>query len=108
MSLADAQHCAVVNLSALPESRLLYPRVSRHELAAPSVHQHLLMQQRHMLDAAGVASALQAEQDLGYMVASGRYWEHTDQFDKTKLSAIDHLWLQVMREPISAEPLTQL
>jgi 3-oxoadipate enol-lactonase len=61
-----------------------------------------------VLDAAGIASALQAEQNLGYMVSSGRYWEHTDEFDKTKLSAIDSLWLQVMREPISAEPLTQL
>ena len=108
MSLADAQHCAVVNLSALPISRLLYPRVSRYELAAPALRQDLLMQQRHMLDSAGIEKALKAEHDLGYMVPSGRYWEHTDEFDKSKLSAIDSLWLQVTREPISAEPLTQL
>ena len=108
MALSDAHHCAVVNLSALPESRLLFPRVSRQDLADLAVRQHLLTQQRDMLDAAGIASALQAEQNLGYMVSSGRYWEHADEFDKTKLSAIDSLWLQVMREPISAEPLTQL
>ena len=108
MSLADANHCRVVNLSELPESRLLFPRVSRHELAALTVSQHLLTRQRDMLDAAGVASALQAEQNLGYMVPSGRYWEHAAEFDKTKLSDIDNLWLQVMREPSVACPLTQL
>ena len=40
-----------------------------------------------------VAEALQAEADLGYMVASGRYWEVADQLDKDKLAAIDSLWL---------------
>ena len=50
-----------------------------------------------LLNAAGVARALQAEKDLGYMVASGRYWEHAAEFDKTKLSDIDSLWLQAMR-----------
>ena len=108
MAMADAQHCSVVNLSALPESRLLFPRVSQGELAQPTVHQHLLTRQRDMLDQAGVASALQAEQDLGYMVPSGRYWEHTAEFDATKLSDIDKLWLRVMREPMATEPLTQL
>lgn len=98
MSMADARHCRVVNLSELPESRLLFPRVSRHDLASPVIRQQLLMRQREMLDQAGIATALQAEQDLGYMVPSGRYWEHTAEFDKTKLSDIDNLWLQVKRE----------
>jgi hypothetical protein len=35
------------------------------------------------------------------MVPSGRYWEHTAEFDKTKLSDIDSLWLQAMREPLT-------
>ena len=103
MALANAQQCSVVNLSALPESRLLFPRVPLQDLADSAVRQYLLTQQRDMLDAAGVASALQAEQDLGYMVPSGRYWEHAAEFDKTKLSDIDSLWLQAMREPISNE-----
>jgi hypothetical protein len=97
MSFAHGHGCAVVNLSELPQSRLLFPRVSRAELLMPSVRQHLLTQQTEMLGKAGVARALQAEQDLGYMVSSGRYWEHAAEFDKTKLSDIDTLWLQAMR-----------
>jgi hypothetical protein len=95
MSLAHTQQCAVVNLSALPESRLLFPRVDRLDLAAPALQQ-LLSQQGELLNSVGAVSALQAEQDLGYMVASGRYWEHTAEFDKTKLSDIDSLWLQAI------------
>jgi hypothetical protein len=100
MSLAHTQQCAVVNLSALPESRLLFPRVDRLDLAAPALQRQLLRQQAGLLNPAGAVNALQAEQDLGYMVASGRYWEHTAEFDKTKLSDIDSLWLQA----ITAEP----
>jgi hypothetical protein len=86
----------VVNLSALPESRLLFPRVDRLDLAALELQQRLLQQQGRLLNPAAAVHALQAEQDLGYMVASGRYWEHTAEFDKTKLSDIDSLWLQAI------------
>jgi hypothetical protein len=96
MSLAHTQQCAVVNLSALPESRLLFPRVDRLDLVTPALQKQLLEQQGELLDAAAVLLALQAEQDLGYMVASGRYWEHAAEFDKTKLSDIDSLWLKAI------------
>jgi hypothetical protein len=97
MALAQTHRCAVVNLSELPESRLLFPRVSALELATPSVSRHLLQRQGDMLNASAVARALQAELDLGYMVPSGRYWEHAAEFDKAKLSDIDNLWLQAIR-----------
>jgi hypothetical protein len=61
------------------------------------MRQQLLQAQSALIDPAAVARALQAEQDLGYMVPSGRYWEHTAEFDKTKLSDIDSLWLQVIK-----------
>jgi hypothetical protein len=96
MSLAHTQRCAVVNLSALPESRLLFPRVDRLDLVTSELQQQLLRQQGELLNPAAAVHALQAEQDLGYMVASGRYWEHTSEFDKTKLSDIDSLWLQAI------------
>lgn len=96
MSLAHTQQCAVVNLSALPESRLMFPRVDQLELMAPELQRQLLQRQREMLNPAEAVRALQAEQDLGYMVASGRYWEHTAEFDKTKLSDIDSLWLKAI------------
>jgi hypothetical protein len=94
MALAHTQQCAVVNLSELFESRLLFPRVSRLDLVTPELPKQLLRQQAELLNPAAPVRALQAEQDLGYMVASGRYWEHVAEFDKTKLSAIDSLWLQ--------------
>ncbi len=97
MALAQAHRCVVVNLSGLSESRLLFPRVSGIALGTPFVCQNRLQRQGELLNAAGVARALQAEKDLGYMVASGRYWEHAAEFDKTKLSDIDSLWLQAMR-----------
>jgi hypothetical protein len=96
MSLAHTQQCAVVNLSVLPESRLLFPRVARLDLAKAEWPQQLLRQQGQLLNAAAAERALQAEQALGYMVASGRYWEHAAEFDKTKLSDIDSLWLQAI------------
>ena len=97
MALAQANNAAVVNLSALPESRLLFPRVEGLDLTTPAVHQQRMQEQSELIDATAVARALQAEQDLGYMVASGRYWEHTAEFDKTKLSDIDDLWLKALR-----------
>ena len=97
MSLAHTQQCAVVNLSALPESRLLFPRVGRLDLAAPALQQQLMRQQGELLNPAAAVHALQAEQALGYMVPSGRYWEHVSEFDKAKLSDIDSLWLQAIR-----------
>jgi hypothetical protein len=97
MALAQAHDCSVMNLSALPESRLLFPRVERLDLTTPAVHQQLMQERSELIDATAVARALQAEQDLGYMVASGRYWEHTAEFDKTKLSDIDDLWLKALR-----------
>jgi hypothetical protein len=50
-----------------------------------------------LFDTTVVTRVLQAEQELGYMVPSGRYWEREAEFDKTKLSEIDHLWLQAMQ-----------
>jgi hypothetical protein len=43
-----------------------------------------------------VSKALQTEQELGYMVPSGRYWEELASFDKSKLSEIDAIWLEAV------------
>ena len=97
LSFAHSQHCAVVNLSQLPESRLLFPRVSMAEFATQSLCQDMLNRQNQLFDTAVVSRVLKAEQDLGYMVPSGRYWEREAEFDKTKLSDIDHMWLQTLQ-----------
>jgi hypothetical protein len=57
----------------------------------------MLNRQSQLFDTRVVTRVLQAEQDLGYMVPSGRYWEREAEFDKTKLSDIDSLWLQAMQ-----------
>ena len=97
LSFAHSQNCAVVNLSQLPESRLLFPRVSIAEFASQPLCQDMLNRQSQLFDTAVVSRVLQAEQALGYMVPSGRYWEHEAEFDKTKLSDIDRLWLQTLQ-----------
>ncbi len=97
LSFAHSQNCAVVNLSQLPESRLLFPRVSMNEFATQPLCQDMLNRQSELFDTTVVTRVLQAEQELGYMVPSGRYWEREAEFDKTKLSEIDHLWLQAMQ-----------
>lgn len=93
MALAQSQQCAVVNLSELSESRLLFPRVPFERFALTSDQPDFLAAQAGSLKTKAVAEALQAEADLGYMVASGRYWEVANQLDKDKLAAIDSLWL---------------
>jgi hypothetical protein len=96
MALAQSQQCAVVNLSELDESKLLFPRVSWETFASKSDLPDFLSATAMTLDPQAVRDALQAEEDLGYMVPSGRYWEVADNFDKDKLRAIDSLWLNTL------------
>jgi hypothetical protein len=96
MALAQSQQCAVVNLSELQESKLLFPRVSWDNFASKSGLPDILETHAMPLDPLAVREALQAEEDLGYMVPSGRYWEVAEKFDKEKLRAIDSLWLDTL------------
>lgn len=82
LALAAKQGCALVNLSCGP-SRLVFPR---------SDLQGLRHAQPLTFNPTQVAAALQAEADLGYMVASGRYWEEAERFDTIALDRIDVLW----------------
>ncbi len=97
MAMANAMNCAVVNLSELPESRLLFPRVSRHELVGADICEGLLAQQNLRLNSVKVAKALATEKALAYMSTSGKYWEQLENFDAAKLSHIDDLWLASMQ-----------
>jgi len=100
MALARQQGCAVVNLSAKPTSRLLFPRVGLQDLEAITRGSAALNDVA--LDSQAVARALDAEAQLGYMVPSGRYWEEAHTFDKNKLQAIDNLWLAATASLVSA------
>ncbi len=97
MAMANALNCAVINLSELPESRMVFPRVSRHDLWGVDVCQALLAQQNSAFHSFKVAEALATEKALAYMATSGKYWEHLEMYDAAKLSHIDDLWLASMK-----------
>lgn len=82
--LAARQGCAVVNLSADP-SRLLFPRGRIDALAR---------MRPLAVDEGAVRTALQAEQDLGARVPSGRYWAEGGEIAPAGLARVDALWLQ--------------
>jgi hypothetical protein len=95
--MANSLNCAVVNLSKLPQSRLVFPRAELEEMSKPEVCKVLLDRQKNKLNMCRIESALSAEKDLGYMVPSGRYWEHLEGLDESKLRQIDDLWLQTLQ-----------
>jgi hypothetical protein len=94
MALAQMYNCTVVNLSELSESRLLFPRISIIQLLKQINQKNLLRSHDLKLDSKSVKRALDLEGELAYMVPSGRYWESLKEFDNTKLSQIDSLWLK--------------
>lgn len=91
MALAARQGCALVNLSQGP-SRLVFPRTGigtlRHALPCPA-------------DPGAMEAALRAEAELGYFVASGRYWKEAARFDPAAIDQIDASWLQAARLPLA-------
>ena len=97
MALAHAQKCAVVNLSERPDSRLAFSRLNHSAVSRGMNHGDLLDNQNNLLAQNKVSEALQFEKNLGYMVASGRYWESETDFDKDKLKAIDAVWLSAKK-----------
>lgn len=81
MQYAARQGCRMVRLSH-GESRLACPSATRRRL-----------EQAPLADFSGLAAAEAAERQLGYFVASGRYWEQQSRFDAKELDRIDQLWL---------------
>jgi hypothetical protein len=85
MVLAARAGCAVVNLSDAAQSRLIYPRARREALEA---------QQPMHFDARLTEAALHREAELGYVVASGKYWKEADRFDPAEIDRVDAMWLR--------------
>ncbi len=81
--IAARQGCAVVNLSQA-DSRLIFPRRTPFDLQDVSP--------RGFVENS-VDDALHREDALGYMAASGRYWEELERFDAAALADLDALWL---------------
>ena len=98
MAFASKQNCAVLNMSALPDSRLTFPRLRHSDLQHSLSHEKLLATQNHLFDLQKVSMALAAEKNLGYLVPSGRYWETIKSFDPVKLRLIDDIWIDTFKQ----------
>ena len=87
-AMGARQGCAVVNLSQDP-SRLKFPRTELHSVAQAkpdSFNEELITQ------------ALDLEQNLGYYVPSGSYWEEESHFNSSEIDALDALWRRTTLE----------
>lgn len=82
MVLAAQQGCAMVNLSTGP-TRQVFPHASRAGVPG---------QRPARFEPARAAEAAAREAELGYFVASGRYWEEAARFDPQALRVVDRLW----------------
>ena len=98
MALANKLNCAVVNLSSMPNSRLTFPRLSFSDFQEMRNHGEFVNNQKQLLDLQKVDLALATEQELGYLVPSGRYWEKINNFDSAKLRLIDDIWIDCFKK----------
>ncbi|TIN19209.1 MAG: hypothetical protein E5Y31_24685 [Mesorhizobium sp.] len=94
------RQCLCINLSDLPRSRLIFPRLTLEELQGLSQADVARMQAEILagieLDTADKAEKV--EQDLGYFYEDGMYWNHLDEIDETRLEDIDRLWMSAVEK----------
>lgn len=93
LATATAQGCALVNLSTTA-SRQVFPRATLADLAQPVAPP--------TLNQSAIQAAQTREAELGYMVASGRYWLEQDRFDRAEIDRLDALWLNTL--PAALKP----
>lgn len=106
MALAVAEGCVCLNLSEQSVSKLVFPRAAPDEIAAMTAQGHArrLSELAAGIDLEEMGEAERREADLGYYVASGRYWEQADRFDAAALRDVDDLWLAaagLVTKPVS-------
>ncbi len=96
--------CAVVNLSDQPTSRLVFPRLTRAELAGFGAD--AARARCAALLTPGVralaAEARAEEARLGHAAPDGRYWKMLDRIDPADLRRIDAMWLAAARSYAAA------
>lgn len=97
-----------VNLSRLPTSRLIFPRVDVGDLMAmpKTAAAALRCGYETEIDEAAESAGRRMEEGLGYFVEDGRYWEHMDRFDPNSLRQLDGAWLSSVRR-ITQPPLAE-
>ncbi|RUT95163.1 hypothetical protein EOD23_33120 [Mesorhizobium sp. USDA-HM6] len=97
-----------VNLSDLPRSRLVFPKLSFDAVRELSPSRLAAMQSelRADIDLDAVAAAEAMEREFGYFYEDGMYWNHLDEIDAAELARIDRLWLEAA-EGLTAPPLEE-
>ncbi|MGA9251520.1 MAG: hypothetical protein WBV71_03635 [Roseobacter sp.] len=80
--IAAAQGCHCVNLSDA-KSELLFERADPAQLRQFS---------GRLADPSVIASVMNREDELGYFVPTGRYWEQANDFDANALADLDVEW----------------
>jgi len=97
-----------VNLSDLPRSRLVFPRLRFEEVRDLS-HSRLAVMKaelRGRIDMKAVETAERMEGERGYFYEHGKYWNHLDEIDGAELARIDRFWLAAVENP-TARPLEE-
>jgi hypothetical protein len=97
-----------INLSDLPRSRLVFPKLSFEDVQVLSMSQVLAMQAELNagFDREAVEAAEAMEREFGYFYEDGMYWKHLGEIDRAKLAGIDRLWMASvagLAMPASAE-----
>ncbi|MER8733831.1 hypothetical protein NKH28_29125 [Mesorhizobium sp. M1227] len=98
--------CLCVNLSDLPRSRLIFPRLTLDEVGALS-SSRLSEMKAEMLAGLRLDQAEEAdriEKDLGYFFEDGMYWKHLKKLDEKFLANIDRLWMAAVKASLSSRP----
>ncbi|OHV89572.1 hypothetical protein [Mesorhizobium sp. ORS 3428] len=97
-----------VNLSDLPRSRLVFPKLSFEEVRGLSAARLAAVKaDLHAgIDFKAVEAAEAMERELGYFYEHGMYWKHLDEIDGTDLARIDRLWLAAVAD-LLAPPLEE-
>jgi len=85
--------CLCFNLSQLPESRLLFPKVTIQHLSEYDDVEVELKLAMDRFDSDQIEQAKRLELDLGYHFESGRYWEHLQDICPKQCLAVDNLWM---------------
>lgn len=90
--------CLCINLSDLPRSRLIFPRLTFDELQSLTVDRIAAMKSELLavIRSDKVEKAEKIENNLGYFYEDGMYWNHLEEIDETSLAHIDQLWMSAI------------
>lgn len=99
--IALQNNCLCLNLSDQLHSRLTFPIIDKDALSnlSKASFSNMINEHHQSCNTSLVRDVLNKEQDLGYYIESGRYWEHLDKISSEHLREIDTAWLATLANP---------